>query len=433
MKVAYLLVKKCVRRGGPTIREKFMRKHVSSRILFAILGVLSLGAVSAHHSAVVFDGETSIQKTGTVTQFIWRNPHLIINMEVLNEAGEKVLWKIEGQSIAAMTKAGFKRDVIAVGDKITVKMHPLTSGAPGGLIQGLIAADGTPYSMGGDSDAPEEPRLVYPALMPYEPPPAGETWQDRERKTRPASLPIVADGTGTGDGATAGLTAGALDPENLAKERPPAPFDLTGMWRFRGEDEYRANYGSFEFKPTPKLTPKGKAYHDAYMAASVKGERFGDPTAECYPAGMPRLMTRYGSLMMLQYPTAIFMVSRLNNEYRVIFLDGRERTPEEALDRNWGGESLGHWEGDTLVVETTGFTDDNHLIQAGIKTGTQLKIVERIQMINNGNTLVSHYTFTDPEHWVGEWKHVKFRDRVLRSDVREANCLYKDNAALPGM
>ena len=97
--------------------------------------------------------------------------------------------------------------------------------------------------------------------------------------------------------------------------------------------------------------------------------------------------------MMIQFPTAIFMVSRLNNEYRVIFTDGRERIPEGKLDRNWGGESLGHWEGDTLVVETTGFTDDNHLIQAGVITGDQLKIVERIQMINDGNTLVTEFTF----------------------------------------
>ena len=54
-------------------------------------------------------------------------------------------------------------------------------------------------------------------------------------------------------------------------------------------------------------------------------------------------------------------------------------------------------------------------------------------MFNDGNTLMTEYTFVDPEHWVGEWKHTKFRDRVLRSDVKEANCLYQDNLALPGL
>ena len=72
-------------------------------------------------------------------------------------------------------------------------------------------------------------------------------------------------------------------------------------------------------------------------------------------------------------------------------------------------------------------------MQAGVLAGEQLKIVERYRMINDGNTLAIEFTFTDPEHWEGEWTHVKFRDRVLRSDVREANCIYTDNQILPGM
>ena len=403
-----------------------------TKSVFKVLLVLSVffaSFVSAHHSAVVFDVSKNIEITGTTTLFTLRNPHLILNMEVTNEEGEVELWRLEGQGISAMQAMGFGRGSINVGDEITVRMNPLRSGAPGGLVLGLIGGDGRAYNMEPEQ---EEVRQVYPALMPYEPPPAGETWQMREEKTRPAQLPVISQGIAPGESG-GGSMPGALDPENLAKDRPPAPFDLTGQWQFRGENEYRANYGSFEFKPKPELTAKGKRYHDAYMEASLEGERFGDPTALCFPPGMPRFMTRYGALMMLQYPTAIFMVSRLNNDYRVIFLDGRERSSGYAIDRNWQGESLGYWDGDALVVETTGFIGENHLIQAGVPTGEQLKIVERISLINEGNTMVSEYTFTDPEYWVGEWKHVKFRDRVLRIDVREANCIYEDNFALPGM
>lgn len=405
-----------------------MKKAIISLILFSPFLFHQLGF--SHHSAVVFDGARTVNKTGEVTQFIMRNPHMILTMNIENDEGVVEEWKIEGQSIAGMQAMGFTRKSISVGDQITVKVYPLKSGKPGGLIEGVIGADGVAYNM----EAPAETqRLVYPALLPWEPPPEGETWQEREEKTRPSSLPIVSDGLAAGDSTATGLMPGALDPENLSKERPRAPFDLTGVWQFRGEDNWRANYGSFEFKPKPKLTPKAQAYLDEYIEASERGERFGDPTALCYPPGMPRFMTRYGSLMMLQYPTAIFMVSRLNNDYRVIFLDGRERLPESAIDRNWHGESLGHWEEDTLVVETTGFIGENHLIQAGVPAGKQLKIVERYQMINDGNTLAIEFTFTDPEHWEGEWKHMKFRDRVLRSDVREANCIYTDNQSLPGM
>jgi hypothetical protein len=393
--------------------------------------ILFAGNALAHHSAAVFDTEKTMEVTGTVTKFIYRSPHMIIILDEETDEGQKE-WKIEGQSVASLTRMGFDRDSVHEGDKITVKISPMRDGSAGGVIQGLRGADGKAYSMDG-SDAPARRRLVYPALMAYVPPPEGETWQMREEKTRPDYLPIIANNAGTGNTGAAGLTAGALDPENLAQERPAPGFDLTGAWQFRGEEEYRANYGSFEFKPKPEMTAKGQAFLDAYLEASAKGERFGDPTSVCYPAGLPRLMTRYGSLMMLQYPTAIYMVSRLNNEYRTIFLDGRERVPENLREPNWGGESLGHWEGDTLIIETEGFTDEEHLLQAGIITGKQLKITERIELINDGNTLATHYTFEDPEHWVGKWNHTKFRDRVLRSDVLEANCIYTDNLSLPGM
>ncbi len=387
-------------------------------------------AADAHHSAVAFDQTSSALVTGTVTQFIWRSPHMSITLNVDSDADETERWMIEGGSVQAMVRQGFDRTTLSEGDEITVKIHPMKDGSPGGQLQGLVAADGASFGM--DTVEPAARRQI-PSLTAYVPPAEDETWQIRERKTRPAQLPIVSEGQGLGDSTATGQVAGALDPDNLARERRDPPFDMTGVWQYRAEDEWRANYGSYEFKPRPQFTEKGQAFSDAYLEAAARGDRYFDPTAQCYPAGLPRMMTRYGSMMMLQYPTAIFMVSRLNNEYRVIFLDGRERMSENYRDNNWGGESLGYWDGDALVIETEGFTDENHMIQAGVITGDQLRITERIAMLNDGNTLMTEYTFVDPEHWVGEWTHTKFRDRVLRSDIREANCLFEDNLALPGL
>jgi hypothetical protein len=387
-------------------------------ILFLVLQQTALG----HHSAVVFDSSEIHQKTGIVSQFIYRNPHLVIGLEVTDDSGETVSWSIEGQSIAVMERMGFDRESIEIGDEITMNMYVLKSGRPGGLVDGILGADGRAYNMDAPEDAPL--RLEYPALMAWVPAPEGETWQDREAKTRPDQLPIVSGGG-----------PGALDPEFLPPSSASAPFDLTGIWQFRGEDAWRANYGSFEFKPSPVFTPKAQDFMDEYQEASRVGERFGDPTLFCYPAGLPRFMTRYGSMMMMQYPNAIYMVSRLNNEYRVIYMDGREMPDAGDLDRNWQGYSYGHWEDGTLVVETSGFIGDNHLMQAGVLAGEQLEIVERYQLINNNNTMKIEFTFTDPEHWEGEWTHIKFRDRIVGAEagVREANCIYTDNLALPGL
>ena len=400
------------------------------------LGIMVQQYSYSHHSAVSFDREKTVTVSGKITRSVWRNPHMAINIDVINDSGEATLWKIEGPGTTILAGRGFNKQMLSNaadnGENITVVLHPLKTGKPGGLLQAITMADGSSYRLGEEyqSTPAGVRRRTIPSLVEWVPPPEGETWQEREKKTRPAQLPLIGNSPRqTG--------AGALDPENLGKIRPSTPFDLTGTWTFRGEDrgdtDYSANYGSYEFKPHPTFTEKGQNILDEYLTNARAGIRFGEPTAICYPAGMPRVMTRYGSLMMLQYPTAIFMLSRLNNEYRVIFLDGRKREPNETRDYNWNGESIGHWEEDTLVVHTEGFTDENHLIQQGIFTGDQLKITERITMINNGNTLKMDFIMTDTEHWVGEWRHTKFRDRILRSDIREANCIPADNALLPGI
>ena len=395
-------------------------------IVWAALLIAVAIDAPAHHSGIAFDRSKSVEVSGVVTRYVFRNPHLAIVVDVANEAGETEEWKIEGPGTTVLSNQGLSRQSIAKGDRITVVVHPMKSGRPGGLMQVITLASGKTHTIDPQYERAASGARERPSLVAWVPPPEGETWRERERKTRPAELPMVGN-------LPIQNSAGALDPDNLAKPRPKPPFDVTGTWEFRGEIEYTANYGWYEFKPHPEFTPKGKETYERYLSFAREGRQFKEPTAECYPAGMPRLMTRYGALMMLQYPTAIFMLSRLNNEYRVVWLDDRPRAPEEHRDPNWQGESIGHWEGDTLIIETEGFTDENHLIQQGVFTGSQLKITERIEMLNDGNTLKIEFIMTDPEHWIGEWRHIKFRDRILRYDVREAHCLPQDNELLPGL
>ncbi|MDP6994084.1 MAG: DUF6152 family protein, partial [Woeseiaceae bacterium] len=296
--------------------------RITLRVLsIATAGLLALsGAAVAHHSAVAFDKERTVEVTGEVTRFVWRNPHMAINMEVTNDSGETELWKIEGPGTTVLSRQGFNRSSINNGDRITVVVNPMKTSQPGGLLAAITLADGTRHATSEDYAETPSPaaqvRRTIPSLLDYVPPPDGETWQERERKTRPAQLPMIGnDPRQTGPG--------ALDPDHLAQDWPEPAFDLTGNWAFRGEQDWGQNYGVYEFKPHPTWTAKGQQIYDEYQEYAKAGRRFSEPTAECFPAGMPRLMTRYGSLMMLQYPTAIFMVSRLNNEYRAIWLDGR--------------------------------------------------------------------------------------------------------------
>ena len=72
--------------------------------------------------------------------------------------------------------------------------------------------------------------------------------------------------------------------------------------------------------------------------------------------------------------------------------------------RSFNGESIGHWEGDTLVVDTRLRRRSHHWIDQRHSASDELRIIERMRLINNGATLEIEYTLTDPKSWEGEWK-----------------------------
>jgi hypothetical protein len=215
----------------------------------------------------------------------------------------------------------------------------------------------------------------------------------------------------------------ALAPANIAKSRPASPFDLTGNWFIdvsESPDAWR--FGP----PYPKLTAAAQVHFDASQRAAKEGKVYRDDIGQCWPAGLPLIMTRYWPMAMIQIPTAIYMVSGFMNSLRIVYLDGRAHTDLDIIVRSFNGESIGHWEGDTLVVDTIGFRPDHHWMDQGgasIPAGEQLHIVERIRLVNDGKQLEIEYTMTDPEYWEGDWKSTKRFNRVDDVDIQEVSCL----------
>src|SRR5262245_63999659 len=150
----------------------------------------------------------------------------------------------------------------------------------------------------------------------------------------------------------------ALAPENLAKARPKAPFDLTGNWFIDNSPGIQG----WLFGPAtiPKLTPSAQKHRDAYLQAIKEGKVYRDDIGQCWPAGVPIIMTRVWPIAMIQLPTAIYMISEFMNSMRVVYLDGRAHSDPDIVVRTFNGEPAGRWEGDTLVVETQNFINDPH-------------------------------------------------------------------------
>ena len=97
----------------------------------------------------------------------------------------------------------------------------------------------------------------------------------------------------------------------------------------------------------------------------------------------------------------------------------------------YNGESIGHWEGQELVVHTKYFETNEHYIDFGLPVSEEFEMIERIRLKDKGQTLEIEYTMTDPKNWKGEWKNTKRWMRMDYSDVPEVECLPNLNKNLP--
>lgn len=201
----------------------------------------------------------------------------------------------------------------------------------------------------------------------------------------------------------------ALAPENINAERPPAPFDLTGTWFV----DLDATPSSWRFGPPyPQFTPAAQAHIDASQAAIEEGKVYRDDIGQCWPAGMPLIMTRVWPIAMIQLPTAIYMISGFMNSMRVVYLDGREHSPADLVVRSFNGQSIGTWEGDTLVVDTVGFAPG--VLAAPVKHSEQLHIVERYTLRTDPLALHREFEAVDPVYFTDTYAG---SDTVLVADV----------------
>ena len=221
---------------------------------------------------------------------------------------------------------------------------------------------------------------------------------------------------------------GALAPENLNKKRPAPPFNLTGTWFV----DLSEGFNKFMYGP-PYPEFIGQAKLDFEEGQRMRAERkpYRDAIGQCFPAGIPMLMTRVWPIMMVQLPTVIYMVSNFNNGFRQIFLDGRDYSDPHKVIYTYNGESIGRWEKDTLVVDTKYIETYNHYIDSGIPISEKFHMQERIRLLENGEVLEIEHIMTDPVNWVGEWKNTKRWLRVDHTDIGEVECLPDLNDNLP--
>jgi hypothetical protein len=148
-------------------------------------------------------------------------------------------------------------------------------------------------------------------------------------------------------------------------------------------------------KPQIQMTP----WAAGIAAQRESRDHVDDPLAYCLPAGYPRIAVQYPFKIVMSDREIVFLhESAVGNTFRQVFMDGRQ-LPTDAAP-TWLGYSVGRWDGDTLVVETSGFRDGGWLdTRKGRPHSDALRVSERFRRLSVGQ-LEWSFTITDPKAYV---------------------------------
>ena len=209
------------------------------------------------------------------------------------------------------------------------------------------------------------------------------------------------------------------------------------FWWDRGTKVVWTNRTSLVIDPKdgkiPPLTAAGRARQQERLQAN-SGHEFDGPENRPLPerclilqgAGPPVTPTAYNNnVQIVQSPGYVALLIEMGHEVRMIPTDGRPHLPSSV--RLWKGDSRGHWEGDTLVVETTNFSDKNPF--RGVSS-PNMKLTERFRRVD-ADKLVYQFTIDDPATWERPWT-VEIPVRKSEGQLYEYAC-HEGNYGMTGM
>ena len=187
--------------------------------------------------------------------------------------------------------------------------------------------------------------------------------------------------------------------------------DLSGIWRVvAGEPARFARPDNVPFQPWAREFQKKVA--DSFSS--------GRTSERCLPSGIPQQMLVPGlPFKIVQTPGLVLTLFEEFIDYRQIFMDGRALP--DVGKTSWFGYSVGRWEGDTLVVDSTGFTDQPWLTNDGYPRTEQLRLTERYRRATVGGMEVQ-FTFDDPGAYTKPWTASVRFELVPDTELIEAVC-----------
>ncbi|MGZ5948034.1 MAG: hypothetical protein ACXWKV_15810 [Caulobacteraceae bacterium] len=266
------------------------------------------------------------------------------------------------------------------------------------------------------AQAQTAPRAQAPAAGAAEAAPPNGSINARPAPAKPKTLfndpdPTLALTPGFG-GANAPLRTRAGAPPN------PDPKNFEGVWWLRGYE--------FLLGPEPGVPAPLKPQYVELLKKRIRLKNAGTPetdtSTQCFPHGMPRLMESPYPIEIVQTPGRVTFLHEVAHEVRRIYLD--QKHPANLKD-TYLGHSVGHWEGDTLVVDTVGINDKSFIDDEGEAHSNKEHLIERYRKIDGGRQIEMTMTVEDPVTLERPYSYKRLYE--WRPDVRPAEYICEEN------
>ena len=308
--------------------------QLSSAVVAGALVTLP-NAASGHHSMSEFDRSIVTEVEGVVSRISWRNPHILLEVTATDDSGAAAVWYFEGSAVSAQRRRGVTGELIEVGDEVRVAGWPSTRRDQYVQVNHVLLPDGVELLVGGV----REPRWSDTAV-------GSETW--------------------------------VIDPEKVAAPRGDGIFRVWSQgsraWYFTGRADY-------------------KVRKSAAAIAAEWDDITDNPLLECMPPGMPGLMGNPYPMELVQVGDNIELRFEEFDALRTIHIgdvaDAADIPPSHL------GYSVGHWEGETLVVSTSRVSWP-YFDRVGVPQTENVAIHERFTAVENGDRLEYVLTVTEP-------------------------------------
>ena len=329
---------------------------------------LQVPVAQAHHSTVaIYDAGRTVEVSGIVREISWRNPHGRLLLETTDGTGATVVWEAEMPATVVLRILGIRQDLISVGDRVTLAGSPARNAEPAMAARNVLLATGYELAFGGN--------------VPYFP-----------------------------AGRNGNLIGREYDDSNVAAATASAD-GIFRVWSTNMTD--RAAFPMF----------KGDyPINDAARAVLARWDPLDNELLHCGTKGMPLIMITPAPVEFVREGDLILMRMEEYDARRTIHMNPAAEPPAEPSQM---GFSRGRFEGETLVVDTSGiraqvFDPD------GVPQSEQIRLVERFTPNADYTRLDYRISVTDPVYFTATFELSRYFVWKPEMTVQAYDCLERD-------